>query len=156
MKETLGIHIPVKDVSSLCGDIEVKNSMLCFDAYAAVNGDKEAEERIKQFIISTNILLTINAPPELLDELLKLLVRANARQLIEVYAPTTSTAQFILLLRALASGDRDLALLHAEVGRAELSGFVVGKLFDGLVDALKRSNEDEVKLAIAKLYYLHF
>ena len=46
MEETLGMHIPVENVPSLCGDLRV-NSELCVNAYVAMKkGNKEAEELI--------------------------------------------------------------------------------------------------------------
>ena len=148
MKEILGIHIPVEDVPSFCGDMEVKDSELCVNAYTAVKkGDKEAEEIVRHHIV--NRLSKVSVPRNLLDS-------ANTKQLIEVYAPKTSTAQFILLLRALVSGDRDLALLHAEVTHALLSWEYTKKLYDELADALRSGDENSVKRAVAKLYYYHF
>ncbi|WP_252901500.1 hypothetical protein [Vulcanisaeta sp. JCM 14467] len=45
----------------------------------------------------------------------ELLGRTSVRQLIEVIGLTSSFSHFILTLRALILGDKDLALLHAEV-----------------------------------------
>ena len=86
----------------------------------------------------------------------ELLERAQDRQLVEVSAPSTSLSYFILLLRALVLNDKDLALLHAEVGRALLKQGLVKRLFSELTDALRNYDEDGIRKSIAKLYYYHF
>ena len=133
------------DVTAECAD--TTNSELCIDAYMAIKGNKAAEEKIRQSIISA--LSWFNVPYDLLK-------KADIKQLIEVSIPGTSLVRFILLLWDLISNDRDTALLHAEVMKAMYRQMLLGKLFGELADALKNGDEDKVKSAIVKLYYFHF
>ena len=143
LAEILGA--PIIDAPVCMKFEDLKDDKSCI-AYMAVKGNKEAEESIRQYIVTK--LSKAGVPPGLLE-------KASVRQLVEVYALRASRERFILLLRALVSGDRDLALLHAEVGRVNYVEFP-GKLFGELADALRSGNEYEVKLAVAKLYYYHF
>jgi len=146
LKEILGIH--VEDVTEECAKYLYSGS--CINAYMAVKGNNVVEMKVRKIIISG--LNSIGAPHDLLERV----KRVDVRGLIEVFAPKNSRGQFILLLRALVGGDKDLARLHAEVGHALVMGKLPKSLFGELADALRSNDERAVRLAVAKLYYLQF
>ena len=146
LAEILGAPMKDKDVTKTC--TKSGDSDSCYTFYLAVRGDEAAEKTVKQFIIDA--LSRAGVP-------IDLLASAGVKQLIEVYAPVNSLTQFILLVRALVNGDRTLALLHAETGRAVYgkNGGFLGELFDELVNALWSSDENSVKRALARLCYYY-
>ncbi|MEM1606141.1 MAG: hypothetical protein QXW41_07865 [Fervidicoccaceae archaeon] len=120
---------------------------LCIDAYSAVKGNSAARHVLE--LLARSALAEKGVPRDLLE-------KADAKRLAEAWAPRTSLARFVLLLRALSTGDVDAALLHAEAGRAEFKGKTLGMLYGELAEALRRGDKDALRAALAKLYYYHF
>ena len=137
LAEALGVEWRDDAVEYYCAKFKDDERDLCRKAYQAVRRNIEA-------IISARA----GVPEDLLEEV-------DARWLVEVLAPISSPAQFILLMWALASGDYITARLYAERGRATFKDEALGRLFDELAEALSSSNQETLRTAVVKLYYYH-
>ena len=148
LAEVLGA--PMEGPLDWCRGLEGGDSAFCLDAYNAVRGNEELRVRVEEEL--RGYLVRRGVPRDLL-------VGVGIRQLVELVAPAVapaaSSARFVLLLRALVGGDAALARLHAEVGRVVYSK-LLGRLYEGLVEALVRGDWGAVGLAVARLYYYHF
>jgi tetratricopeptide (TPR) repeat protein len=134
----------------------------CFGVYEAVMGDMEMLNILRMYV------------KELYEEgseLLSVLDRLDARGLVQISAPSDSLSRLILLLSALdeargAEGLKrekyvELARAHALVGKYAYEETIGKTLFGEAADAVEKcggqvENCEDLKLALLKLYYLHF
>ena len=130
-------------------------AVLCVDAVAAAAGDQEVAERLRLFIGGLVIGLGLvkgNKVPEARS----LLNRADGRTLVEVMAPGDSQARLAFMLLAAVEGRADAVRLHSLWGSAAYKGTVLQPLFRAVYESCGDLNSEECRLALLKLYYLHY
>ncbi|MFP3252025.1 MAG: hypothetical protein RXO32_09915 [Thermoproteus sp.] len=113
---------------------------LCIDAVMAVTGNKYAAERLKQEF-----------------PLLKLSRELNGKTYVEVISPANSLAQLALMLLATIEGRTEAVRLHGLW--ASVSYYnepLLRLLFHSVYGNCTDLNSEGCKLALLKLYYLHF
>jgi hypothetical protein len=113
---------------------------LCIDAVMAVTGNKYAAERLKQEF-----------------PLLKLSRELNGKTYVEVISPANSLAQLALMLLATIEGRTDAVRIHGLW--ASVSYYnepLLRLLFRSVYENCTDLNSEGCKLALLKLYYLHF
>jgi hypothetical protein len=86
-------------------------------------------------------------------ELLDFANRRGASATVQLRAPVTSHASFTLMLWALVNGDEELARAHAKLGAMSYKKKLPRRLYR---EAAEARSEEELKLALLKLFYLHF
>jgi hypothetical protein len=86
-------------------------------------------------------------------ELLDFANRRGASATVQLRAPVTSLASFTLMLWALVNGDEELARAHAKLGAMSYKKKLPRRLYR---EAAEARSEEELKLALLKLFYLHF
>ena len=85
-------------------------------------------------------------------ELQAFVEKRDAGNLVQLLAPETSLASFVLMLWALSNGDEELARAHAK--RASI--FYKGKLPRRLFREAAEARGEGFELALQKLFYYHF
>ena len=86
-------------------------------------------------------------------ELLDFVDRRDASAVVQLLAPENSIASFTLMLWALVNGDKELARAHAKLGAMSYKKKLPRRLYREVAEA---RSEEELKLALLKLFYLHF
>jgi hypothetical protein len=122
---------------------ECKNSVdteLCIDAVMAITGNKYAAERFKQEF-----------------PLLKLSRELDGKTYVEVISPANSLAQLALMLLATIEGRTEAVRLHGlwssvRYYNEPLLRLLLRSVYGNCTDL----NSEGCKLALLKLYYLHF
>ena len=149
-----------------CGEIEdVEHALTCLQAVKAVLGDEEATR-----ILKTSFRMRLE---ESVGERLKGLAQGSEereavkrfhRELqafveergagdgVQLWAPAYSSAAFVLMLWALSNGDEELARAHAKLKSITLKEKLPRRLFREAAEA----RGERFKLALLKLFYLHF
>jgi hypothetical protein len=156
-----------RDELNKCDELIGEKRENCRIAVNAVNGDKDAItelrlESINRLSDKLTVLLEqriVQDPEEKrfvqisYRELLDFVDRRNASALIQLVAPLVSGARFLLMLWALVNGDEELARAHAKLGAMSYNKKPLRRLFR---EAAEARSEEELKLALLKLFYLHF
>ncbi len=119
-------------------------SELCVDAVASAAGNRVAAERLKSEIES-------EAP-----EARPLLNKADGRTLVDVLAPIHSQAQLAFMLLAAVEGRVDAVRLHGLLGSVDYRNNVNKPLFRAVYENCGDLDSEGCRLALLKLYYLHF
>jgi predicted metal-dependent hydrolase len=86
-------------------------------------------------------------------ELLDFVDRRGASAVVQLLAPLTSRASFTLMLWALVNGDEELARAYTKLTWILSKRKLLRRLFR---EAAEAWSEEELKLALLKLFYLHF
>ncbi len=146
LKVALGLKVEKEEAVDYCSKfITPWMRNLCIDAYLAVKGNNEAFNKIRNIIRGM-----YRDTQELLNVLQSLEQKKDAKGLIQIPAPENSFGRLVLLLRALDSEDRELALAHALWGKQ-----ILKELFGELVESLNNKDDEGMKLALLKLLNLH-
>jgi hypothetical protein len=150
---------------SNCSELKAKERRLCLSAVAAIRGDEDAVITLKIKVIDqlgekvTELLLTgISQEPEEWEavkrfhsELLNFIEERGAGDVVQLLAPETSLASFVLMLWALSNGDEELARAHAKLATITLMGKLLQRLFRETAEA----QGERFELALLKLFYYH-
>ncbi|MDT7870775.1 MAG: hypothetical protein RQ839_11415 [Thermoproteus sp.] len=117
---------------------------LCVDAVAAAAGDREAAERLRSEI------------EKVVPEARPLLDKADGRTLVEVLAPGDPQARLAFMLLAAVEGRADAVRLHGLLGSVGLKEPLLRRLFRAVYESCSDLNGEGCRMALLKLYYLHF
>jgi len=119
-------------------------SEVCVDAVVSVAGDQDAAEKSKLEIKSE----TPGARP-LRDEVVE-------RTLVEVRATTSSLALFAFMLVAAVEGNAKAVRVHGLLSSLAYLGTIGQPLFSAVYENCGDLNREDCRLALLKLYYLHY
>jgi energy-coupling factor transporter ATP-binding protein EcfA2 len=117
---------------------------LCVDAIAAV-----ANNQVAAKILRSSIEMNVPKAHPLLE-------MADGKTLVEVLTPISSTARLVFMLLAAVEGRADAVRLHGLWGSAAYKGTVLQPLFRAVYENCGDLNSGGCRLALLKLYYLHF
>jgi hypothetical protein len=117
---------------------------VCVNAVAAVVNNQVAIKKLRSSIE----MLVPKAHP--------LLEIANGNTLVEVLAPEYSLAQFTFMLLAAVEGRVDAVRLHGLLGSMKFNKPLPQRLFHAVYENCGDLDSESCKLALLKLYYLHF
>jgi KaiC/GvpD/RAD55 family RecA-like ATPase len=117
---------------------------LCVDAVAAAAGNRVATERLR------------SVTKKIVPETHPLLGKADGRTLVEVLAPRSSQAQLAFMLLAAVEGRADAVRLHGLEGSAGFKEPLLRRLFRAVYENCGDLNSEGCRLALLKLYYLHY
>jgi hypothetical protein len=84
------------------------------------------------------------------------LLEVDGRTLVEVLAPRSSQARLAFMLLVAVEGRADAVRLHGLLGSAAYKGTVLQPLFRSVYENCTDLNSEGCRLALLKLYYLHF
>jgi hypothetical protein len=132
-------------------------------AVVAILGDERATALLKQrfrdkLAEESNKVLKDENPKEcevvkrFYSELLDFVEKHDARDLVLLLAPADSYARFTLMLWALVNGEEELARAHAKLETIFSDSKLLRRLFREVAEA---RSEEELKLALLKLFYYH-
>ena len=110
----------------------------------AASGDQEAVERLK-----SEIEREVQGAHPLLEV-------ADGKTLVEVLTPILPAAQLALMLLAAVEGRADAVKLHGLRGSARFKKPLVRRLFRAVYENCGDLNSEGCRMALLKLYYLHF
>jgi len=156
-----------RDALKECNEFIGAKREICRIAVNAINGDKDAimELRLRSIKVLSHKLNLLLGGDILQDfeenrfvqifyrELLDFIYRRNASALIQFWAPVSSLASFTLMLWALVNSDEELAKAHAKLAWMRYKNKLPRRLFR---EAAEARSEEELKLALLKLFYFHF
>jgi hypothetical protein len=117
---------------------------LCVDAVAAAAGNRVATERLRSVI------------KKVVPETHPLLDKADGRTLVEVMAPGGSQAQLTFMLLATVEDRADAVRLHGLWGSVAYGEPLLRRLFRAVYENCGDLNSEGCRLALLKLYYLHY
>jgi hypothetical protein len=139
------------------------NECACLLAIKAVRGDGKAarilkstflrwlsnmvKERLEEFAQGAEERETIK---RFYRELRALVKKRDAGTVVQLWAPKDLFARIILMLWALSNGDEELARAHAKLMAVLSEGKLSRRLFR---EAAEARSEEELKLALLKLFY---
>jgi hypothetical protein len=119
-------------------------SEVCVDAVAAV-----ANNQVATRILRSNIEINVPKAHPLLEI-------ADGKTLVEVLTPISSTARLAFTLLAAVEGWADAVRLHGLWSSAAYKGTVLQPLFRDVHENCGDLNSEGCRMALLKLYYLHF
>jgi hypothetical protein len=130
---------------------QLSGSEVCVVAVDAAAGSQEATRRFKSFIgkVRPNIVKVMRKAHRLLD-------RVDGRSLVEVLAPGGSWTRLALMLLAAVEGRVDAVRLHGLLGSVEYRHNVNKPLFRAVYENCGDLDSEGCRMALLKLYYLHF
>jgi DNA-binding transcriptional MerR regulator len=144
---------------------EAEDKEVCLLAVDAVCGDEYAATLLKLEFINwlsekvCDLLKEFAQDPKeqeaikrYYSELLNFVGERNVGVLLQLWAPISSLASFILILWALSNDNEELARAHAKLATILNEAKLPRRLFR---EAAEARNEEELKLALLKLFYLH-
>jgi len=108
--------------------------------------EKERSGRLRELVFDTN---------ELISEFGKLVHGLDGKSLVQLIAPLISTALLALMLHALINGDEKLARAHALYGAASMAKKLPKRLFLEAYRACCDLGKDELRHALARLFFFH-
>ena len=117
---------------------------VCVYAFLAVKGNKEAMNRLKDWVWY-----------RLGSEFYERVKDLDAKLLVQLLAPITSNAQLAFMLYSLINGDTELARRHALLGSMEAVSELLIRLFREAYDSCCDIGDEGFKLALLKLFYFH-
>ena len=126
----------------------------------AVEGDKLVVDFLKGWIF-TYILVDILGGSEenrlkTAQKIGELLKGVDGKSLVEVLAPNTSLSQLAFMLLAAVEGRADAVRLHGLWGSAKFEEPLPRRLFRAVYESCSDLNSEGCRMALLKLYYLHF
>jgi hypothetical protein len=130
---------------------QLSRSEVCVVAVDAAAGSQEATKRFKSFIgkVRPNIVKVMRKAHRLLD-------RVDGRSLVEVLAPGDSRTRLALMLLAAVEGRVDAVRLHGLLGSVDYRNNVNKPLFRAVYENCGDLDSEGCRMALLKLYYLHF
>jgi hypothetical protein len=117
---------------------------LCVDAIAAV-----ANNQVAAKILRLNIEMNVPKAHPLLEI-------ADGKTLVEVLTSISSTARLVFMLLAAVEGRANAVRLHGLWGSAAYKGTVLQPLFRAVYENCVDLNSEGCRMALLKLYYLHY
>jgi hypothetical protein len=155
-----------RDALNECDEFIGEKREICRIAVNAINGDKDAITELKYrskvvLIHKLNVLLRGDILQDFEEnrfvknfylELHDFIDRRDASALIQFWAPLTSRASFTLMLWALVNGDEELARAHAKLAWIVYKSKLLRRLYR---EAAEARSEEELKLALLKLFYYY-
>jgi hypothetical protein len=152
--------ISPEDGIKLCVEF---NDVDCIDFVSAVKGNSAAVKELREWVINAfnafnNSLKGFGSDVEpLINEFKKLVYGLDGKSLVQLIAPSNSSAQLALMLHALISGNKELVKAHALYGAINSSSS--SKLLERLfLEAYKECcdlENESFRDAIARLFFLH-
>jgi len=115
----------------------------CVIAVMAAADDRAAIDRLKLFI--EKVVPKARQLPEV-----------DGRTLVEVLAPRSSQAWLAFMLLAAVEGRADAVRLHGLLGSAAFMGSTFRHLFCSVCKNCGNLNSESCRLALLKLYYIHY
>ena len=130
---------------------QLSRSEVCVVAVDAAAGSQEATKRFKSFIgkVRPNIVKVMRRAHRLLN-------RVDGRSLVEVLAPGDSRTRLALMLLAAVEGRVDVVRLHGLLGSVDYRNNVNKPLFRAVYENCGDLDSEGCRMALLKLYYLHF
>jgi hypothetical protein len=130
---------------------QLSGSEVCVVAVDAAAGSQEATRRFKSFIVKVrpNIKKVMWKAHRLLD-------RVGGRSLVEVLAPGDSRTRLALMLLAAVEGRAGAVRLHGLLGSVDYGNNMNKPLFRAVYENCGDLDSEGCKMALLKLYYLHF
>jgi hypothetical protein len=130
---------------------QLSGSEVCVVAVDAAAGSQEATKRFKSFIgkVRPNIVKVMRKAHRLLD-------RVDGSSLVEVLAPGGSQTRLALMLLAAVEGRVDAVRLHGLLGSVDYRNNVNKPLFRAVYENCSDLDSEGCRMALLKLYYLHF
>jgi uncharacterized protein with GYD domain len=116
----------------------------CVDTVAAAAGDQKAVKRLKSKI-ERKVL-----------EVHPLLKVADGKTLVEVLTPISPAAQLAFMLLAAVEGRADAVRLHGLWSSAKSKRPLAQRLFRAVYENCGNLNSEGCRMALLKLYYLHY
>jgi tetratricopeptide (TPR) repeat protein len=116
----------------------------CDIIVAAAAGNRIAAERLRSVI------------EKVVSEARLLLDKADGRTPVEVLTPITPAAQLALMLLAAVEGRADAVRLHGLWGSAKFEEPLPRRLFRAVYESCSDLDSEGCRMALLKLYYLHF
>jgi len=150
----LGIAEPEVGIK-LCEEF---NDEGCVNSVLAVKGDSAAVKQLRERVIKAfnNSLKEFGFDVEsLINEFKGLVSGLDGRSLVQLIAPSNSIALLALMLRALISGNKELAKAHALYGAVSVAGKLPARLFLEAYEACCDLESESFRLAIARLFFYH-
>ena len=92
---------------------------------------------------------------EILNEFMGLINSLNEKSLTHLVVPRSAFGRLAAIMHALVEGWHDLARAHALIGIAESSTKLQARLFRELYNTCRDRDNDNYRLALAKLYLYH-
>jgi len=143
-----------------CLHLGLNKAVTCKDALLAVGGVKPVVDFLKRWI-STRILVDILGGSEenrlkTAQKIGELLKGIDGKSLVEVLAPKSSHAQLVFMLLAAVEGRVDAVRLHGLWGSVAYGEPLPRRLFRAVYENCGDLNGEGCRLALLKLYYLHF
>jgi hypothetical protein len=156
---------PIEYAEESCKELEGGARVVCLRALEALCGDEVAVTLLK-----CDVLDILDSEIDLLGELAQrygeqeiierfrselgeFVVKRGVNDVLLLFAPITPLAGMVLMLWTLSREDEELARAHAKRASIELREKLPRRLFR---EAAEARSEEEFKLALLKLFYLHF
>jgi tetratricopeptide (TPR) repeat protein len=117
---------------------------LCVNAVAAAADDRVAVEILRSVL------------EKVAPEARPLLGKVDERTLVEVLTPISSSARLVFMLLAAVEGRADAVRLHGLWGSARFKEPLLRRLFRAVYENCGELNSKGCRMALLKLYYLHF
>jgi hypothetical protein len=157
LRVALGIEAP-EDGIKLCEEF---NDVDCIDFVLAAKGNSVVVKQLRERVIDAfnafnNSLKGFGFDVEsLINEFRGLVSGLDGRSLVQLIAPSTSLAHLALMLRALISGNKELAKAHALYGAINSSSKLRTRLFLEAYRACCDLESESFRLALARLFFYH-
>jgi len=123
---------------------KLSKAKYCVDAVASAAGNRVAAEMLRSVI---EIVVPETRP---------LLDKVDGRTLVEVLASIRSQALLVFMLLAAVVGRADAVRLHSLWGSAGFKEPLPRRLFRAVYESCSDLNSEGCRLALLKLYYLHY
>jgi len=134
----------VPDECARLSNAQLSRAEVCVDAVAAATGNRVAAEKLR------------SALEKLVPEAHLLPDKADGRTLMEVLALTFSQARLAFILLAAVEGRVDAVRLHGLWDSAGLKVPLPRRLFRAVYENCGNLNSEECRMALLKLFYIHF
>ena len=140
-------RLQIDEVPDECDELsntQLSKAELCVDAVAAATGNRVAAEKLR------------SALEKLVPEAHLLPDKADGRTLVEVLTPTLSRAWLAFILLAAVEGRVDAVRLHGLWDSATFKVPLPRRLFRAVYENCGNLNSEECRMALLKLYYIHY
>jgi tetratricopeptide (TPR) repeat protein len=121
----------------------------CKVIVASATGDQAAIKQLKSFILRSFTGKVVPKAHRLLD-------KVDGRTLVEVLAPGDPRARLAFVLLAVAEGRTNAVRLHGLLGSVGLKEPLLRRLFRSVYKNCGDLNGEGCRMALLKLYYLHY
>jgi energy-coupling factor transporter ATP-binding protein EcfA2 len=134
----------VLDECNRLSNAQLSKAEVCDTIVAAAAGNRAAAEMLRSVI------------EKVVPEAHQLMEKADGRTLVEVMATTYSHTKLAFMLLAAVEDRADAVRLHGLLGSARSTGPLPRQLFRAIYENCGDLNSEGCRLALLKLYYLHF